>query len=109
MRRPPRIVQAVVLTVAVGLSLAACDDKDAAKPAGPGAAMTKAPAASKALSQSHFSERVFSALEKAGSAKVHFETSAGGKKVGGDGEIRYGDELAVKMSMTPPGQTSTAP
>lgn len=99
MRRPLRIARVLTVTFVLGLSLAACGDKDAAAPAS-GGAMSAAPAA-QTLTQSDFADRVFSALEKAGSAKVHFETGAGAQKVSGDGEIKYGDQLAIRMKMAP--------
>jgi len=110
MRRSPRTVRALVVTLAIGLSLTACGDKKPSTDAG-GAGSTKtfAPPAAKALTAADFSDRVFSALEKAGSAKVHFQAGASGQSVQGDGEIKYGDELAVRMRMTPPSQASAAP
>jgi hypothetical protein len=107
MRRPLRFAQILTATVALGLSLAACGDKDASGPAGAGEA-SSAPAAA-TLTQANFSERVFGALEKAGSAKVHFETGTGAAKLGGNGEIKYGDELALRMKVDSAQQSGPAP
>jgi len=109
MRRPLRIAQALTVTLAVGLSLAACNDKNAASPTGGGGSgKTSAPVAP-TLTQSNFPDRVFNALEKAGSAKVHFETGPAGHKVSGSGEIKYGDELALRVTMDAPEQSGAAP
>ena len=110
MRREFRFARALTATLVVGLSLTACGDKDASKTAADGDAGTTASAApaAKALTQANFSERVFSALDKAGSAKVHFETGKGAQTVNGDGEIQYGDELALRVTMDVPNQPAGA-
>jgi hypothetical protein len=110
MRREFRFARALTATLVVGLSLTACGDKDTSKSAADGDAGKTASAApaAKALTQDNFSERVFSALDKAGSAKVHFETGKGAQTVNGDGEIKYGDELALRVTMDVPNQPAGA-
>jgi len=99
MRRFPRAAQAAALALIVSLSLAACGDKDAANPAAGDAAP---PAALSGLTQRNFADKVFDAVQDAGSAKISFESGTGGKKFIGEGEIEYGDELAVRMTMPNP-------
>lgn len=103
MRTPLRLVPALTVAVVLGLSLTACGDKDASTSAdkGDSNASSSTPAA-KALTRDNFATRVFGALEKAGSAKVRFETGKGAQKVAGDGEIKYGDELALRVTMDVP-------
>jgi len=110
MRRESRFARALTATLVVGLSLTACGDKDTPKsaPDADGGTSASAAPAAKALTQDNFSERVFSAIDKAGSAKVHFETGNGSKTVSGDGEIKYGDELALRVTMDVPQQASGA-
>ncbi|HJR89215.1 MAG TPA: hypothetical protein VJ782_03540 [Aeromicrobium sp.] len=94
--------QSLSLAFAVSLSLAACGGSEKS-PSPDGAATQDAPpSASAELSQSNFADDVFSAIEKAGSAKIHFESGTGGKKFIGEGEVEYGDELAVRMTMPNP-------
>jgi len=88
------------LSLAVGLALAGCGDQEKAPT--DGATTADAPAASADLTQSNFADEVFNAVLKAGSAKISFETGTGGKKFIGEGEIEYGDELAVRMTMPNP-------
>jgi hypothetical protein len=92
--------QSLSLAFAVSLSLAACGGSEKSPS---GDAAKDAPAAASAdLTQSNFADDVFSAIEKAGSAKIHFESGTGGKKFIGEGEVEYGDELAVRMTMPNP-------
>lgn len=110
MRRFGRLAQSLTLALAFGLSLSACGDKEPSASTGGDATSTAegpsgGDAGGRALTQSDFNERVFSAIEKAGTAKVHFETeSAGttGQAFTGDGEVEYGDELAMRMTMSGP-------
>ena len=113
MRRFGRLAQSLTLALAFGLSLAACGDKEPSASTGGGGAPSNAEGpsggdaggAGKALTQTDFNERVFSAIEKAGSAKLNFETeSAGtaGQAFTGEGEVEYGDELAMRMTMSGP-------
>ena len=108
-RRPLGLARALTVTLVFGLSLTACGDKEPAKSSG-GEAGNSAPkhSSAKALTKDNFSGRVFTALEKAGSAKVHFESGAAGQQVKGDGEIKYGDELALRVKMDMP-QATGAP
>lgn len=106
MRRFPRSLS-VLLAVVLGLSLAACGDKDATDAGtdgktGAGADADRPAKGRGTLSQDDFNARMFSAIEKAGSAHVAFETSAGGAKSGGEGEVKYGDELALRITMENP-------
>jgi hypothetical protein len=111
MRRPLRSAQILTATLLIGLSLTACGDKDATKSDGKAdsGTSTNAPAVVKSLTQVNFSERVFKALEEAGSAKVHFESGSGAQKLKGDGEIKYGDPLALRVKMDAPQQSAGAP
>jgi len=99
MRRFTRAAQVATLALIVSLSIAACGDQDKTNPATDASAP---PAASTGLTQSNFAEEVFDAVQEAGSAKISFESGTGGKKFIGEGEIEYGDELAVRMTMPNP-------
>jgi len=111
MRRFTRAAQAAAFALIVSLSLAACGDKDTASPSGGGDSSASAESQSDGatLTQGDFNQRVFSAIEKAGSAHVQFETGTGGKTFGGDGEVKYGDELALRMKMSAPSGTAGGP
>jgi len=100
MRRLRLLAQSFTLALVVGLSLAACGDQDTTDPSNNGAEAP--PAASSDLSQQNFADEVFGAVTKAGSAKIHFESGTGGKKFIGDGEVQYGDELALRLTMPNP-------
>jgi hypothetical protein len=106
MRRFGRLAQSLTLALAFGLSLTACGDKEPSASSEDGGATSGAERASGggALTQADFNERVFSAIEKAGTAKLHFETEAAGagQAISGDGEVEYGDELAMRMTMSGP-------
>ena len=102
MGRFRRLTQSLTLTLAVGLALAGCGDQQKSDTPTDGAQKTDAPAASADLTQSNFADEVFGAVLKAGSAKISFESGTGGKKFTGEGEIEYGDELAVRMTMPNP-------
>ena len=108
MRRFRPLALSLTLALSLGLSLAGCGDKEpSASPDGAGGSAT-APAGGatvgRALTQKDFNERVFRAIEKARSAKVHFETEAAGagQAIRGDGEVEYGDELALRMTVAGP-------
>jgi lipoprotein LprG len=111
MRRFTRAAQTAALALIVSLSLAACGDKDTESPSGGGdsSASAESQSGGGTLSQGDFNQRMFSAIEKAGSAHVHFETGTGGKTFGGDGEIKYGDELALRMKMAMPSGAAGGP
>ena len=103
------MAQSLPLALVLGLSLAACADEDPSASSGGGTNAgaenpTQGDSGGGALTEDDFNERVFSAIEKAGSAKVHFETEAAGagQAISGDGEIQYGDELAMRMTMSGP-------
>jgi hypothetical protein len=103
-----RRILALAVTLALGLSLTACGDKDASKASGDSDTSTSAKPAGKPLTRENFSERVFNAIDKAGSAKVHFEAGKGAQKFSGDGEIKYGDELALRVKMNVPNEAAGA-
>jgi hypothetical protein len=93
----------------LGLALAACGDKEPRSPAGDaGTSAESSPGGDTGggatLTQADFNERMLKAIEKAGTAKVHFETEASGagQAITGDGEVQYGDELAMRMTMAGP-------
>lgn len=52
-----------------------------------------------ALSEGDFVDRVFGAIDKAGSAKVSFTSETAGATAEGEGEVKYGDEVAVHLKM----------
>jgi hypothetical protein len=110
MRRFTRVAQTAALALIVSLSLAACGAKDSANPsAGKDSSANIEPSGGGTLTKSDFNRRMFSAIEKAGSAHVHFETGTRGKTFGGDGEIKYGDELALRMKMAGPSGAAGGP
>ena len=91
------------------LSLTACGDKEPSASTGGGGTTSDEGASTgnaggnaggDALTQVDFNERVFGAIEKAGSAKVHFETESAGTAQGveGDGEVEYGDQIVTAPS-----------
>ncbi len=97
-----RLAQSLTLALAVSLSLTACGDEGTPSTGGT-AAETSAPGdAAGDLTASNFADEVFSAIDKAGSAKIHFESGTGGKKFIGDGEVEYGDELSARLTMPNP-------
>jgi hypothetical protein len=104
MRHFPSAARAAAFALIAGLTLVGCGDKD--NPAADGGGDSGASAARESgggdLTQANFSDKVFAAVEEAGSAKVHFESGTGGKKFVGDGEVEYGDELALRMTMPNP-------
>jgi hypothetical protein len=106
-----RFAPALTAALVLGLSLTACDGKDGTASAGnvDGGSRTGAPAATSPLTQANFADRVFKALEKAGSAKVHFESGAGGQTVKGNGEIKYGDPMSLRVTMETPKGATGAP
>ncbi len=84
------------------LSLAACGDTDTKAPAGGAGAGAESQSGRADLAQGTFADKVFGAIEDAGSAQIHFESGSGGKKFIGEGEVEYGDDLAVRMTMPNP-------
>jgi hypothetical protein len=101
MGRFRRLAQSLTLALVVGLSLAACGDQEPDAPTDD-ATTADAPAGSADLTQSNFADEVFDAVLEAGSAKISFESGTGDKQFIGEGEIEYGDELAVRMTMPNP-------
>lgn len=102
MGRIRRLAQSLTLALAVGLSLTACGDQSAPSTDGSTPKTSAPPAAASDLTASNFADEVFNAIQKAGSAKIHFESGTGGEKFIGDGEVEYGDELAARLSMPNP-------
>ena len=102
MRRIRRLALSLTVALAVGLSLAACGDQGAPSTDGNTPKTSAPPAATVDLTASNFANEVFDAIQKAGSAKIHFESGRGGEKFIGDGEVEYGDELAARLTMPNP-------
>jgi hypothetical protein len=90
----------LVVTVALGLSLTACGDKDAPAAAG-GSDAEVAGSAKAAITQANFDDRMFGAMAESGSAKVHFTAGAGAQAMRGDGEMKFGKKMAMRMTMRP--------
>lgn len=101
--RPIRLAQTLTVTLVVSLSLVACGGKGQPDTNGDSAKTESAPSGGGALTRGNFNKRMLSAIEKAGSARVHFESGSGEQKARGDGEVKYGDELALRMTMTAAG------
>lgn len=115
MRHSLRRARPLVLAFVVSFSLAACGGKDASTttPDGDSASVadgagTDGDTGGGTLTRSTFNERMFKAIEEAGSAHVRFETRTSAGTFGGDGDVQYGDELALRMKMAPPGGSGTA-
>ncbi|HUQ00793.1 MAG TPA: hypothetical protein VM093_10080 [Aeromicrobium sp.] len=105
MPRLQRSARVLAVALTVGLSLTACGDKDQ-KDSGADH-HTKPPTAK--MTQDDFGERMFRAMMKSGSARVHFEAGSRVHKTIGDGEVKYGKKMAMRMAMTPPtGATATS-
>jgi hypothetical protein len=92
----------LTVTLALGLSLAACGDKQQAESAPDGDHSTN-PTVQRtpAMTRANFDDRMFSAMAKSGSAKVHFAAGTGAQAMRGDGEMKYGKKMAMRMTMTP--------
>jgi hypothetical protein len=104
MRRFTSAAPAAALALIAGLTLAGCGDKDAPTATGGGDSGASAARESGGgdLTQANFADEVFNAILDAGSTQIHFESGTGGKKFIGEGEVKYGDELAVRMTMPDP-------
>lgn len=100
MRRFPSAAIALI----IGLTLTGCGDKDTSTSADGGGSDSSAARESGGadLTRANFADKVFDAVEDSGSAQIHFESGTGGKKFIGEGEVEYGDELAIRMTMPNP-------
>lgn len=101
MRRSLRTAPSLLLAVALGLTLSACGDKETSTASDPDAAAPPSKPAH-TLTQADFTRRVFGAIEKSGSAKIHFAAGSGAQKSSGDGEAKFGDEVALELTMGSP-------
>lgn len=103
MRVLVRPTQAVVFALAAGLSMTACGDNAADTAQSETTTTSAAHKSDAALTQDSFADRVFGAIAKAGSAKVHFTSDNGEDQPRGDGEVKYGGGLAMRINLTPYG------
>jgi lipoprotein LprG len=104
MKFPAQTAQSVAICVALGIALTACGGtKDASDTDGETSATAAVTKRDVDLTQDTFVSRVFGAISKAGSAKVSFESDNTEEQPRGDGEVKYGDELAMRINLMPYG------
>ena len=110
MRRSPiRPRVGLAIAVIAGLALTGCGDKDTTTSASPDAVKTSEAAPATVLTQEQFIERAFDAMEDAVSVHATFESGSGAAKFTGEGDIQYGDPIAIRMKATSPAKASPKP